>query len=165
MSILEFNNQVVSLNKMLYHFALSLTRDTENAQDLCQETLLKAYLHRSKYSPGTNLKAWLYTIMKNTFFNSSKRQKKTNDIFYYDEDISIINNKSHLSVEEYYNVYEINKAIDGLKDLYKIPFKLFVEGFKYDEIGKKLNIPQGTVKSRIFFARKKLGIALVEFNN
>jgi RNA polymerase sigma factor (sigma-70 family) len=168
MTAIEFNHQLVSQRIPLKNFAFSLTHNSEEAQDLVQETFLKAIKYREKFADATNLKAWLYTIMKNTFINSYRRTIKTRQIIQQTEDLSMvkpINGSNGPSAESQINEKEITKAIDSLEDDYKIPFTRYFDGFKYKEIADELNLPIGTVKSRIFLARKKLMIDLKDFAN
>ena len=159
MTAIEFNHQLVSLENNLSRFALSLTSNREEAKDLLQETLLKAITCRDQFVNYTNLKAWTYTIMKNTFINSYRRTVRQNNILDGTKNLYFLNlsrKTNDIAPDSNYATLEINKLIDGLADEYKIPFKLLLEGFGYKEIGEKLGLKLGTVKSRIFFARKKL---------
>jgi RNA polymerase sigma-70 factor (ECF subfamily) len=163
MTLIEFNTQVTSLQDNLKAFAHSLTSNHEDAKDLMQETILKALKYRDKFQDQTNLKAWMYTIMKNTFINDYRRRRKTDLIFddtpenYF---LNIGKNKGYVSPESVYSLKEMWGAVDRLEDEYRVPFKRHVEGYKYKEIADELNLPIGTVKSRIFLARKKLMDAL-----
>lgn len=165
MSTAEFNNQVLILQDSLFGIAYSLTKNGDDASDLCQDTILKALKYRSQYKVGTNLRSWVMTILRNTFYNSYKRQKMTNDIFKQVDDLSRINQNSNFSPESDYHLNEIQKKIALLDEMYRVPFMMHVEGYKYDEIAEELNVPQGTVKSRIFFARKFLSAQLEDYRN
>jgi len=159
MTHLQFNTTILGMQEKLLFYALSLTSDEEKAQDLLQETLLKALINRDKYTQNTNLKAWIYTIMKNTFINDyRKNEKKKNKFDRANQEIqqSIQNDKNYLLPESNYDSKEIMKSIKALEKDYRTPFELFLDGYKYKEIADVLQIPLGTVKSRIFFARKKL---------
>jgi RNA polymerase sigma-70 factor, ECF subfamily len=166
MTAIEFNQQLVNQRTPLKNFAYSLTLNSEEAQDLVQETFLKALKYRDKFVDATNLKAWLYTIMKNTFINTYRRSVKTRQIITQTDDISAVKqlNGSHSpDAESQINVKNIHRAIDALEDEYKVPFTRYFDGFKYKEIADELDLPIGTVKSRIFLARKKLMTDLKEF--
>lgn len=168
MTAIEFNQQLVNQRTPLKNFAYSLTLNSEEAQDLVQETLLKALKYRDKFADATNLKAWLYTIMKNTFINTYRRSVKTRQIITQTDDISTVkqlNGSNGPGAESQINVKAITKAIDALEDEYKVPFTRYYDGFKYKEIADELDLPIGTVKSRIFLARKKLMTDLKEFAN
>jgi RNA polymerase sigma-70 factor (ECF subfamily) len=159
MTAIEFNHQLVSLESNLSRFALSLTSDRDEAKDLLQETLLKAITYREQFVSYTNLKAWTYTIMKNTFINNYRRIVRQNNTLDSTKNLYFLNQSrktNDMTPDSNYATLEINKLIDGLDDEFKMPFKLLLEGFKYKEISEKLGLKLGTVKSRIFFTRKKL---------
>lgn len=166
MTQLQFNTALLALHDKLLYYALSLTTDKEKANDLLQDTCLKALTYREKFAANTNFKAWLCTIMKNTFINNYRRNKKIKPAFdstNNDLQIKFENDKNGRSPESIYSSKEIVKCINALDMEYKIPFNMFLEGYKYKEIAENMNVPLGTIKSRIFFARKKLGNALKDY--
>ena len=166
MTALEFNHQLISLEDKLSRFALSLTANKDDAKDLLQETLYKAIVYRDQFEQYTNLKAWTYTIMKNTFINNYRRSVRQNTTFDNTKDLFFLNqNKDTMTVspDSALSAQQINKIIDSLEDEFKIPFKMHTEGYKYKEIAQKLNLKIGTVKSRIFFTRKKLMDSLKDY--
>lgn len=168
MTALEFNRQLTGLEKNLEYFALSLTSNPDDAKDLLQETYLKALTYRDKFVDHTNLKAWLFTIMKNTFINNYRRNLKANTIIDTTEDLYYLNNSKasgKTSPDTQISEKEIRKGIKELEDEYRVPFEMHTLGFKYKEIAEKLDLSIGTVKSRIFFTRKKLMKRLSEFQN
>ncbi|MEX0967318.1 MAG: RNA polymerase sigma factor [Bacteroidia bacterium] len=159
MTTQAFNTQVIDSSTSLKPIALSLTKDSEDANDLIQETMLRAISSKDKFREGTNLKAWLYTIMKNIFINNYRRKMKRNTIidttdnnyFINSTDRTIYNNgESNLNMED------IDKAFSRMSPDFKVPFLMHFKGFKYQEIANDLELPIGTVKSRIHFARKEL---------
>lgn len=159
MTTQEFNALVTKYSYSLKPFALSLTKDMEEAQDLLQETAYRALSSQDKYTDGTNLKAWLYTIMKNIFINNYRRRVKRNTIvdttdnmYYINSTDTIIKNDAESGIA----MADITHAIDKLNEDYRIPFLMHYQGFKYHEIADHLTLPIGTVKSRIHFARKEL---------
>ncbi len=159
MTAIEFNYQLTSLSDNLEKFALSLTSNLDDAKDLLQETFLKAISYRDKFSDNTNLKAWTYTIMKNTFINNYRKAVKANTTFDNTKDLYYLNMHKNSGLDNpdiSYSTKEIEKKIELLDSEYKIPFRMHVQGFKYKEISEELNLKIGTVKSRIFFARKRL---------
>lgn len=159
MTAIEFNYAIYSTSKALKPFALRLTKDSEDANDLLQDTLVKAFLNREKYADGTNLKAWLYTIMKNTFITNYQRMVRKNTFIDTTDNLHYINSSDSLVENSAYSSFamaDITEAIDTLDDTYKVPFMMHFKGFKYHEIAQKLNIPIGTVKNRIHIARKEL---------
>ena len=151
----EFNTH----SKYLRNFAMKLTRDKSAADDLFQETALRAFRHQAKYISDTNLKAWLSTIMKNSFINLYRKQKRrselqdtTSEDFYLNLSKDTISNEGEMNI----NIQEISRIIDSLEDGYRVPFLMSYEGYKYDEIQEKMNLPMGTIKSRIHHARRIL---------
>jgi RNA polymerase sigma-70 factor (ECF subfamily) len=159
MSIIDFEYIVSNNADYLKPFALTLTRDFETAKDLTQETLFRALANKDKYNPGTNIKAWLYTIMRNIFINDYRKKSRQNTVFdNTPNDFLLDHNQSAVSnmAESNISLKEAKKAVESLPDIFKQPFVLYVEGYKYNEISSYLNEPLGTVKSRIHFARKLL---------
>jgi len=159
MSTADFSKMLLENADFLKPFAISLTRDNETAKDLCQETLFKALANKEKYNVGTNIRAWLYTIMRNIFINDYRRKAKQNTIFDNSPNDFLLNYNQYAVVnkaESEMNIREIQKAIQSLPDIFKIPFLLYFEGYRYHEIAKALSEPLGTIKSRIHFARKLL---------
>ena len=156
----EFNTRLNELSHLLNAFAYNLTKNTEDAKDLYQETAFRAITNRDKFRPGTNLKAWLFTIMKNIFINNYRKKVKRNTILDSTENNYFINSSSQNTVrndgESNVMMEELGSMIEGLEDNIRVPFLLHYEGFKYQEIADRFNLPLGTVKSRIFFARKEL---------
>ena len=166
MTAIEFNYQLTGLQKNLEYFAYSLTANRDDADDLLQETYLKALTNRDKFVKDDNLKAWLFTIMKNTFINSYRRNVKASTIIDSTKDLYYLNFSKDGGLADpvsMTNTKDIEKAIASLEDDYKIPFTMHLKGYKYKEIAEKLNISIGTVKSRIFFTRKKLMAKLKDF--
>lgn len=166
MTAIEFNQQLINQRTPLKNFAYSLTLNSEEAQDLVQETYLKALKYRDKFADASNLKAWLYTIMKNTFINTYRRSVKTRQIITQTDDLSLVkplSGSNSPSAESQINLKHINNAVESLEEEYKIPFMRYFDGYKYKEIADELDLPIGTVKSRIFLARKKLMADLKEF--
>ncbi|MBX7201554.1 MAG: sigma-70 family RNA polymerase sigma factor [Bacteroidia bacterium] len=159
MSALEFNTEILNLSKPLKYFALNLTSNNEDANDLTQETILKAISNRHRFAEQTNLKAWLYTIMKNIFINNYRRKQKSNTLLDTTKDLYFINIPQHtgdVAPESKYAEREILGTIERLEDAYKVPFMMYFDGYKYKEIADYLDLPIGTVKSRIFLARRQL---------
>ncbi|HNS12100.1 MAG TPA: RNA polymerase sigma factor [Bacteroidia bacterium] len=155
----EFKNKVSEESRPLRAYALKLTHDMDDANDLVQETMLKAFVNEEKFQEGTNLKGWLYTIMKNIFINKYRRAVKSN-IFNDPTDNQYFINSSSVTHrndgEGNLVMTEINKALGGLNDNLKTPFLMSYRGYKYEEIASFLKIPLGTVKVRIHNARKEL---------
>ncbi|MFN6946833.1 MAG: RNA polymerase sigma factor [Cytophagaceae bacterium] len=159
MTNIEFNDLVYSASKSLKYPALKFTHNQSDANDLVQDTILKALKNKNKFKKGTNIKAWLYIIMKNTFIsNYHKIEKRNNLVDPIDDDYALIVPSTITSNEGTSNVTmeEINKAINKLDKVFKEPFMMHFSGYKYEEISQSLKIPMGTVKNRIHVARKVL---------
>jgi len=159
MSAAEFNGMIDDLSTILYSFAYNLTKSADASKDLYQETAFRAITNRDKFRPGTNFKAWMFTIMKNIFINNYRKKKKANTIIDTTENMYYINSGSvsiSNKAESSIMTTELMGMIDELDDSTRIPFMMHYEGYKYQEIADELELPLGTVKSRIFFARKAL---------
>jgi RNA polymerase sigma-70 factor (ECF subfamily) len=158
MSTIEFNQMLSSNAKYLKGFAYNFTRNMEDAEDLLQDTMLKALRYKEHFQEGTNFKGWLFTIMRNIFINNYKRKKLQNTITDQTSNQFYLNHGkvSEDLVSTRINEKDINKAIAGLTHEFKTPFQMFMDGYHYDEISSAMSIPMGTVKSRIFHARKRL---------
>jgi RNA polymerase sigma factor (sigma-70 family) len=159
MSTKEFENLLLANADFLKPFAFTLTKDNESAKDLTQETLFRALANKEKYNVGTNIKAWMYTIMRNIFINDYRKKARQNVIFdQTPNDYLLDHNQSAVAnlAESNIKLKEIKTAIHKLPDIFKHPFVLFFEGYRYNEIADLLHEPLGTVKSRIHFARKLL---------
>ncbi|MDQ6815383.1 MAG: RNA polymerase sigma factor [Bacteroidota bacterium] len=159
MSTIEFNQMLLANAEFLRPFAITLTRDNETAKDLFQETLFRALANKEKYNVGTNIKAWLYTIMRNVFINNYRKKARQNTVldntpndFLLDYNQTTTNNNAETTLQ----LKEIQSSINDLPDIFKKPFLLYFDGFKYHEISGMLKEPLGTIKSRIHFARKLL---------
>lgn len=159
MSSIEFDQFLIKNTDYLKPFAFTLTHDHESAKDLMQETMYRALANKEKYSFGTNIKAWLYTIMRNIFINEYRRKSRQHVITVHDKNEYILDH-SQYSISGYaendLSVKEILATVHTLPDIFKTPFQLYFEGYKYNEIAESLNEPLGTIKSRIHFARKLL---------
>jgi len=159
MTMNEFNIKLGTLTSLLHSFAYNLTKNTEDAKDLYQETTFRALSNRDKFQPDTNFKAWMFTIMKNIFINNYRKKVKANTILDTTDNQFYLNSGSHATgnaAEGGILMKELNTMIADLDDSIRIPFLMHYEGFKYQEIADELALPLGTVKSRIFFARKEL---------
>ncbi|MFT5165137.1 MAG: RNA polymerase sigma-70 factor (ECF subfamily) [Saprospiraceae bacterium] len=159
MSTLEFDNRLDEMSVKLNAFAYNLTKNVEDAKDLFQETAFRAITNREKFRTGTNFKAWLFTIMKNIFINNYRKKMKSNTImdstdnmFYINSGAAMISNGAESNIM----MQELSKMVSALDESVKIPFMMHYQGFKYQEIADELDLPLGTIKSRIFFARKEL---------
>ena len=168
MTQLEFNYKLVGLRDNLNYFANLLTSSEEGAKDLVQDTFVKALTHREQFQPDTNLKAWAYTIMKNTFINNYRRNIRSNTIIDTTDDLFYLNTSTQSEVESAESRLSMNdilQRIAQLEENHRKPFEMHTAGFKYKEIAEALDLSIGTVKSRIFFTRKKLMEDLREFEH
>ena len=169
MATLNFDNQIVQFRQLLKPYALKLTKDFEDAQDLLQDTMLKALANRDKFKEGTNLKGWLYTIMRNTFITRHHRATKRNTFIDTTPGNHYLNATKTVPNEATSNlmVDEIEHAINRLDRHFRDPFNMYNAGYKYQEIAEKLHLPMGTVKNRIHMARKELkkDLHVFRYNN
>lgn len=159
MSSVEFDQVLLRNADYLKPFAITLTRDVETAKDLLQETMYRALANKEKYNVGTNIKAWLYTIMRNIFINDYRRRAKQNTIFdSTPNDFLLDHNQTAIAnaTETGLRLKDIQAAVYQLPEIFRSPFMLYFEGYKYHEISVMLTEPLGTIKSRIHFARKLL---------
>lgn len=163
MSTLEFDSKFDHLTTSLNSFAYNLTKNQEDAKDLYQETAFRAMTNREKFRPGTNFKAWTFTIMKNIFINNYRKKVKRNTIidttdnqFFLNSGTKTVDNDAGRNIL----MEELGKMIDALEENIKRPFMMHYMGYKYQEIADELDLPLGTVKSRIFFARKALKLKI-----
>ncbi len=166
MSTIEFNHMLISTRPVMRGFAINFTRNTEDAEDLIQDTFLKALKYKDAFQDGTNFKGWVYTIMRNIFLNNCKKQNLGRNIFNHNvsSDSPGISNASENNIHREINTKDIHKAIKELRDDVRIPFEMAFEGYQYEEIAQKMSVPTGTIKSRIFNARKQLAEKLADFN-
>ncbi len=159
MLALNFNNEITKLQSVLHNFAYKLTKNSEDTKDLFQETAYRAYVNKDKFREGTNIKAWLFTIMRNIFINNYRKKIKNNTILdstdnqYYlnSGSVSVVNDANSSIMRD-----ELQDLVDSLDDGIRIPFLMHYYGYKYQEISEQMDLPLGTIKSRIFFARKEL---------
>ena len=149
MKSLSFKKDLIGVQEELLRFAYKLTANREEANDLLQETSLKALDNEDKYIPDTNFKGWMYTIMRNIFINNYRKIER--DQTFVDQ------------TDNLYDLKEMRRIVNALPKEYKVPFSMHVSGFKYREIAEKLDLPLGTVKSRIFFTRQRLQQELKDF--
>ena len=165
-SSLDFQKDLVSVQDELFRFAFKLTANREEANDLLQETSLKALDNEDKFLPETNFKGWMYTIMRNIFINNYR--KVVREQTYVDQTdnlyhLNLPQDSGFESTEGAYDLKEMRRVVNALPAEYRVPFSMHVAGFKYREIAEKLDLPLGTIKSRIFFTRQKLQEELKDF--
>lgn len=159
MASTTFQSNLMSLQANLLNFAYMLTSNRDDAYDLLQDTTLKALDNADKYAEGTNFKGWVFTIMCNIFINNYRRGMRTATVVDTTDNLYHLNLSQDSGIEspeDTYGASEITSAINELAPEFREPFSLHVAGYKYNEIAERMNLPLGTVKSRIFFARKRL---------
>ncbi len=166
MDTAKFRRELLEVQSELQRFAYKLTADRDEANDLLQETSLKALGNMEKYTPGTNFKGWVYTIMRNIFINNYR--KEVRDQIFVDQTDNLFHINCPREVDNYitdngYDTKEIYRVVYGLPRDYRIPFLMHISGFKYREIAERLGLPLGTVKSRIFFTRQQLQCLLKDY--
>lgn len=162
----NFQAKLLSLQTNLLNFAYMLTSNRDDAYDLLQDTTLKALDNEDKYVDNVNFKGWVFTIMRNIFINNYRKVVRSATIIDQTEDLYHLNlpQESGLATPEgALAAGEISDAINSFSDDYRIPFSMHVAGYKYNEIAEKMNLPLGTVKSRIFFARRRLQEMLKDY--
>lgn len=156
----------MALQDNLLNFAYMLTSNRDDAYDLLQDTTLKALDNQDKYTENTNFKGWVFTIMRNIFINNYRRTARaatvvdTTDNLYH---LNLSQDSGIESPEGSFGAQEITEAINSFSDEYRIPFSMHVAGYKYNEIAEKMNLPLGTIKSRIFLARKRLQARFADY--
>ena len=167
MTALEFNHKIIGLRENMKNFAYSLTTDREDANDLIQDTYVRVIRHKNHFDPSTNLKAWIFTIMKNTFINKYRKENRIKKVIVHSSDLHIIHSvqSGYMNADANYNLSELEMMINDLAEMHRIPFQMHFQGYMYKEIAEQLNISIGTVKSRIFFCRKKMKEKLNSFQN
>ena len=156
---LSFKQRLLGLQGNLYNFACQLTSDRDAAQDLVQDTTLKVLDNEAKYVDNVNFKGWVFTIMRNIFINNYRRTTRaqivndsTDDCYH----LNLCQDTAFETPEGSLTAGEITDAINSFDEKYRVPFSMHVAGYKYQEIAEKMDLPLGTVKSRIFFARQQL---------
>jgi len=159
MTAIQFQEKVLSIQKNMYSFAMLLTANRYDAEDLLQETTLRVLDNQEKYVDNINFKGWALTIMRNIFINNYRKELRSQIVVDQTGDLHSLNvpgDSKWDSPEETITIKEIHFIINKLSDDLKIPFSMHLDGYKYNEISDKLALPLGTVKSRIFFARREL---------
>ncbi len=153
----SFGRRLAEMEQTLTSYALSLTSNLDDAKDLVQESYYKALSNSDKFNMETNLQAWMYTILKNTFINNYRRNNRRNSMFPQDIHEYVINNRqSSCNPESDFSCREMEEKISALAPEFRIPFMMHNNGYKYQEIAEELNLKLGTVKSRIHFSKEKI---------
>lgn len=166
MTAIEFTSQITGLQETLKQFTYRFTRNHDEAQDLVQDTMLKALIYKDKFRENTNLKGWLFTIMRNTFINNYRKSKlaktstdNTKELYY----LNVADQHTFNRPEKSMEFKEMWSNVNKVREELQVPFKMYTTGYKYHEIAAHLNIPIGTVKNRIFHARKEIQKKLIAY--
>jgi RNA polymerase sigma-70 factor (ECF subfamily) len=154
----QFNYKLVGVQQKMLNYALTLTSDSNDAQDLLQETNYRALSAQDKFMIDTNFSAWMYTIMRNSFINGYRRKFKMKQSPSLVDEIGYLSNMYYTdeTPEMLRSVDEVHQMMNTMESEFKDPLKMHMQGYKYKDIAEQLDMPIGTVKSRIFFGRKKL---------
>lgn len=155
----DLTQEIINLRPTLKLFTHRFTHDRDESLDLVQDTMMKALMYKDRFTENTNLKGWLFTIMRNTFINNyrkNQRNKTSHDTTKELYHLNVEDTHTFNSPQSNFEYKDIWKNVDELKEEFQIPFKMHVSGYKYNEISEHLNIPIGTVKNRIFHARKEI---------
>lgn len=166
MTTVDFRQKLTSLQANMLNFAYMLTSDREDAADLMQDTMLKVLDNADKFTDNSNFKGWVFTIMRNLFINKYRRQARSAVFVDHSEDMYMLNFAQGSGIdtpEGTFSAHEIMDMLGSFAEELRVPFSMFLSGYKYAEIAKTMNLPLGTVKSRIFLARRKLQKRLRDF--
>lgn len=164
----KFQEKLLSLQSNMLNFAFILTSNRDDAYDLLQDTTLKALDNEDKYIENTNFKGWVFTIMRNIFINNYRRAARcatkidTTDDLYH---LNAPQDSGYQSPENSFTVGEVHAAIDSFTPEYKVPFSMHLAGYRYAEIADYMNLPVGTIKSRIYYARQRLRSRLRDYSS
>lgn len=166
MSSFDIKRNLIGLQSNLKNFALSLTYNEMDAEDLLQDTTLKILKNKDKFVDNVNFKGWVFTVMRNIFINNYHKVVKSQSVIDDSIDLSnvkLTNDGGEFTPQGTMDIKDIRKAIASLSPVLKESLGLYVKGYKYNEIAEMLDVPIGTVKSRIFLARKELQKDLKDF--
>lgn len=171
----DFEKEAIPHMDALFNFAMRMTGDSDEANDLVQDTYMRAFRFFDKFEKGTNCKAWLFRILKNTYINTYRKKSKEPEKYDYEDVENYYENvkptstdDSHLEKEIFDNLLDdqVNHAIQSLpEDFRTVVILADIEGFTYDEIADFIDCPVGTVRSRLHRARKMLFAKLYDYAN
>lgn len=159
MTTIEFDRELTNVKSTLFSFALKLTKDYQDAQDLFQDAAARGYRYCGRFEMGTNFRAWMATIIRNTFINKCRANQKRRTVsepiesFTYSiENHNIVANQGEMDMR----IQEIYRMLDQVNEIYRIPFMMHYQGYEYKDIAEKLDLPIGTIKSRLHTCRSML---------
>ncbi|MDE5801004.1 MAG: RNA polymerase sigma factor [Paramuribaculum sp.] len=166
MNTSSFQSELMKMQNVMLNFAYTLTHNSDDAQDLLQDTMLKVISSEDKYTANTNFKGWVLTIMRNIFINNHRKMSRMATVHDTSDNDYVLNvvctDMTAESPEDCYSTSEIQQAIDELDEIYRVPFVMLVSGYKYNEIAEEMDIPVGTIKSRIFYVRQQLQVRFAD---
>ena len=155
----HFAGNLVGMQKQLYYYALQLTDDRDHALDLVQETSYKALKNRKRLHSTDHIRAWLYTILKNTYINYLRSSHNKN-LAYDSDEVGLFSNSEKETGSPLPDVIlqrkELRELINLLPETYEKPINMMLSGYSYKEIAQQMDIPIGTVKSRIHLGKKRI---------
>lgn len=166
MNTLQFQKNLLSIQENMMNFALVLTTNREEARDLIQETSLKVLDNQDKFTENSNFKGWVLTVMRNIFINNYHKIVRTHTVIDRDTDLYNLNTASSSYEDSPYRNYqlqEITRVVENLREDLKVPFSMHLSGYKYEEIAACLKVSLSTSKSRVLHARLELQKHLKDF--
>lgn len=167
----EYLENILAFSNSLYAYALRLSKDEDDAKDIVQETIIKALRNEDKFKQNSNLQSFLHFMLKNVYIDFYRKMKRKSEKIHdnkewdysdFENNGMTIEYSSNRSISKFI-IDDCNSAINRLNIVNKDVFIMFLEGFKYEEIASELNIPVGTVKTRIFNSRKQLQKELLDY--
>ncbi len=162
-----YHQLLVEHAPVLRAFAYRFTKDHNEIDDLLQDTMIKAIRYHNSFQDGTNLRAWLFTIMRNTFINEYRKVSRKNALINTEDELSSANlmeSSTKNLAEGSFAMADIKRSLSLIPPKFSIPFVKYFEGYKYEEIAAAMDIPIGTVKTRIHMARRLLQKKLKHYN-
>ena len=162
-----FQQKLLELQANMLNFAYALTSNRDDAYDLLQDTTLKALDNEARYADNVNFKGWVFTIMRNIFINNYRRAfcsqtriEPTDDLYHLDAASATA---AAETPEGAYAASEVSEAIGRFAPEYREPFTMHLQGYRYSEIAERMQLPVGTIKSRIYYARQRLRQQLKDY--
>ena len=154
----KFLSLLAKIESLLFGFAMRLSGNKENAKDLMQETLMRCYANKHKFKPGTNFKSWMTTVMYNSFVNHYRKRKSKQKVLQTVSNYNQITQDKSIGVRADEDLLhkELKSIVSELPNKFHNPFQMLLEGYKYREISETLDVPIGTIRSRIHYARQKI---------
>lgn len=158
----EFNINLIELRPRLQQQAIRFTKNRDDADDLIQETYLKALRYQSQLKDSSSIRRWLFVVLHNTFINKYRKDRKQSLLTKEISNLHFLGLYDSVDPNSCYQEIELKERIEELKSIYREPLKMYIEGWKYEEIGEKLGVKMGTIKSRIHLARRELMKSIID---